>query len=311
MNLLGDLAVVGSVFTGAFAVGFGVLFHTADRNGVEGWYGIDAPMMVLRYFSMAMVAIITFRLVVLVESLNRRLKVCFMLVLLVVAVTLLMIVASMLHGSIVGKFQVVSQITTELDREGMLGANVRVLDIGCGSGLLGLSIMKHLVSSGVSGELYCIDPWSSNDQSFNGEHNIYANAKLEGVPGSSIHTITGDARYMPKTWTDKFDIVVQALALHNIGEGNFSDYWINERRKAISEVIRVTKSGGGRIVMWDICPGPSSFEIDKQSGRLQVTNCAALEFLDVLEGSPLVGDAKRSENLRVFYESYIIQAIKR
>jgi SAM-dependent methyltransferase len=115
----------------------------------------------------------------------------------------------------------------------------KVLDVGCGRGLMLIGAAKRL---GKSGKATGVDVWSTVDLSGNSGEAAMANAKVEGV-SDRVRVETNDARRLPYQ-NAAFDVVVSSLAIHNIPDAL-------ERAKALDEMLRVTKPGG-HIVVWDI-----------------------------------------------------------
>jgi len=138
----------------------------------------------------------------------------------------------MVFGSKVLKLRLREKIVTSLNLRG----TERVLDMGCGRGLLLLGVAKRLPHGRAVG----IDLWQSADQSANDPEVTKANARLERVD-DCIDIITGDMRDMPLD-TDSFDFVVSSWAIHNIPDSA-------GRRKAIQEAVRVLKPGGKLVIM--------------------------------------------------------------
>jgi arsenite methyltransferase len=111
----------------------------------------------------------------------------------------------------------------------------RVLDVGCGRGLLLAGAAKRLRS----GEATGIDIWSNVDMGGNSEAATRRNLELEGVT-SLCHLISIAAQDMP--FPDaSFDVVVSNLCLHNI-------YERAARRRAVDQIARVLKPGGVAIL---------------------------------------------------------------
>lgn len=113
----------------------------------------------------------------------------------------------------------------------------RVLDVGCGRGLLMIGAAKRLLDGHATG----IDLWSQGDLSGNSREAALENARLEGVE-SQIDVRDGDVRRLPFE-NACFDVVVSSLAIHNIRDRE-------ERRQAIREIVRVLKPGG-RVALQD------------------------------------------------------------
>lgn len=114
--------------------------------------------------------------------------------------------------------------------------NERVLDIGCGRGLLLLGAARRLSSGRAVG----VDLWRGGDQSGNAVDATLANAEAEGVR-ERVEVLTGDARHLD--FPDaSFDVVVSSLAIHNIPttEG---------RERAVREAARVLRPGGQLLLL--------------------------------------------------------------
>jgi Methyltransferase domain len=86
----------------------------------------------------------------------------------------------------------------------------RILDVGCGRGLLLIGAAKRLVSGRAVG----LDLWRTKDQAGNDPAATIANARAEGV-AERVELCDGDARRLPFD-SQSFDLVVSSLALHNI-----------------------------------------------------------------------------------------------
>ncbi|MEO8035190.1 MAG: class I SAM-dependent methyltransferase [Acidobacteriota bacterium] len=136
----------------------------------------------------------------------------------------------MLWSSLVGKFRARDSLLNAIPWSG----NERVLDVGCGHGLLLIGAAKRLTA----GQAVGIDIWQSVDQAGNSAEATGLNAELEGVV---IEVRDGDARHIPFD-DETFDVVVSSLALHNIYNGD-------EREGALREIARVTRPGGHVAIM--------------------------------------------------------------
>ncbi|MBX6383471.1 MAG: class I SAM-dependent methyltransferase [Microbispora sp.] len=131
------------------------------------------------------------------------------------------------HTTLRGKFKVWD---AEIDRLGLKG-DERVLDMGCGRGLVLLKVAARLSSGKATG----IDLWVTKDQSGNSQDATWANARAEGV-ADRVELVTGDMRDLP--FDDAtFDLVVSSLAVHNIPDAE-------GRAQAVREAFRVLKPGG-------------------------------------------------------------------
>jgi arsenite methyltransferase len=111
----------------------------------------------------------------------------------------------------------------------------RVLDVGCGRGLLLAGAAKRLATLDGSGDATGIDIWSNEDMGGNSESATRHNLQLEGV--SDRCTLLGvGAQEMPFP-DSSFDVVASNLCLHNI-------YDRAVRNQALDEIARVLKPGG-------------------------------------------------------------------
>jgi ubiquinone/menaquinone biosynthesis C-methylase UbiE len=117
----------------------------------------------------------------------------------------------------------------------------RVLDVGCGRGLLAIGAAKRATEGRVVG----LDLWRSVDQSGNDPEVTRANAAAEQVAGR-VELETADMTKMPFA-DGSFDVVVSSWAIHNVpsAEG---------RVAALREIARVL-APGGRLAIVDIGPG--------------------------------------------------------
>jgi SAM-dependent methyltransferase len=112
-----------------------------------------------------------------------------------------------------------------------LRGHERVLDIGCGHGLLLIGAAKRLPRGRAVG----IDLWSQVDQGNNSREATLANAAMEGV-ADRIEVHDGDMRELP--FADaSFDAVIASLSVHNVESPQ-------GREQAIREMVRVLKPGG-------------------------------------------------------------------
>jgi len=116
-----------------------------------------------------------------------------------------------------------------LDSLGLRG-DERVLDAGCGRGLLLVGAAKRLTSGHAVG----VDLWTK-DQSGNSPAAAVANAQAEGV-SDRVTVTSGDVQQLP--FNDAtFDVVVSNLVLDNI---HSKEGWT----RAVREIARVLKPGG-------------------------------------------------------------------
>ena len=117
----------------------------------------------------------------------------------------------------------------------MWSGSERVLDVGCGRGLMLLGAAKRLTTGKATG----IDIWQAEDLSGNRSEAPLENARRENV-GDRVDLQTMDARSL--SFPDgTFDVVLSCNALHNI-------YDAPGRAKAIGEIARVLKPGGVALI---------------------------------------------------------------
>ncbi len=191
-------------------------------------YGIDAPGA-LRLFAILAVAAVALAVLLGATGLG-----IFSIVFGAVAAICAFFVAVGIIASKYGKFRVRDALISRIAWRG----DERVLDIGCGHGLLLVAAAKRLTTGRAIG----IDIWSQVDQGDNRPENTARNARIEGV-ADRVDIRDGDARKLDFP-DESFDVVVSSLALHNIRDKG-------EREQAIREIIRVLKPGG-QVAIYDI-----------------------------------------------------------
>lgn len=111
----------------------------------------------------------------------------------------------------------------------------RVLDVGCGRGLLLIGAAKRLST----GKAIGIDIWQAEDLSGNKPEATLENARREGV-ANRVEIQTADMRKIPFP-DDSFDVIVSRAAIHNL-------YSVEDRAAAIREIARVLKPHGLAII---------------------------------------------------------------
>lgn len=155
------------------------------------------------------------------------------LLLAVGALLVLMGVATYLSSRF-GKLKLRDRLLDQLALRG----DERVLDVGCGRGLLLVGAAKRLATGKASG----LDLWVQADQLHNGRDAALGNAAAEGV-SERVEVLDGDMRSMP--FADaSFDLVVSNLAIHNVPGPD-------GRQRSIDEIARVLKPGG-RVALMDL-----------------------------------------------------------
>jgi arsenite methyltransferase len=182
------------------------------------------------------------------------------------AVSCFLMALWMLWDSKIGKMRNREQL---LDSVRWTGAE-RVLDVGCGRGLMLIGAARRLTTGTASG----IDLWQAEDLSGNRPEATLENAEREDVAGR-VDVQTADMRKIP--FPDAtFDVIVSCSAIHNI-------YDSPGRRQAIAEIARVLKPGG-QAVIDDIRHGreyAESFAVSGCTSKSVGSSVAAL-FLAIL-----------------------------
>ena len=217
-------------------------------------YGIDAPRIVRGMFSRAAWILV---IALVIFFINRSeypgpaARMCGVLAL--IGLGFLAVGAVMMWSSRVAKLRLRDQILDSLDLRG----DERVLDVGCGRGLLAIGAAKRLKTGKVVG----IDVWNPFDLSGNSADAARANAKLEGVP-DKVRFETSDARKL--VYPDNhYDVVTSSLALHNIPESE-------DRAQSVREMFRVLKPGG-KLAIFDLFRTGEYIEVLSAAGAKDVT----------------------------------------
>jgi SAM-dependent methyltransferase len=158
----------------------------------------------------------------------------------------------MFWGSRHGKLRVRDRLLDRLEWRG----DERVLDVGCGHGLLLIGAAKRLTS----GKAVGIDIWRNYDQANNSAEATRRNVEIEGV-SDRVEIRDADARNMPFP-DGSFDIIVSSWALHNIPTSA-------GRTQALREIIRVLRPGG-QLAILDIWGTSKHVALLEESGFVDV-----------------------------------------
>jgi arsenite methyltransferase len=190
-------------------------------------YGIDAPENLRRFAILGLVSL-TASVIIYATGFG-----IFSIVFGIVGAWWIFFAALMVVASKFGKFRIRDALISRIAWRG----DERVLDVGCGHGLLLVAAAKRLTTGRAVG----IDIWC-NDQGDNRPENTARNARIEGV-ADRIEIRDCDARQL--AFPDEyFDVVISSQALHNIPEDR-------DREQAICEIMRVLKPGG-QVAIYDI-----------------------------------------------------------
>jgi arsenite methyltransferase len=191
-------------------------------------YGIDAPVIVQRLAVLGAAAVAA---AVVLRTMGFGI---FSLGVGAVGMWSMACAVVMVAGSKVGKFRLRDALLSRIAWRG----DERVLDVGCGHGLLLVAVAKRLSTGRAVG----VDIWSQTDQADNRPEKTAQNARLEGV-ADRVEVRDGDARKLDFP-DEAFDVVLSSFALHNISDRR-------EREQAVREIIRVLKPGG-RVAIVDV-----------------------------------------------------------
>jgi len=203
------------------------------KRKFRAYYGIDAPRILKICGFLMMILICAMFFIMYWLYAKYPLAVSFIVLSLCIAtVFLLYPIFTILIGSFFLKYRDRDWLLDVADIKG----DERVLDVGCGRGLLLIGAARRLKT----GKAIGIDIWCAADQTANSPDATLCNAEIEGVL-DKVKVVTADARNMPFD-SSSFDIVISSWVLHNISTQR-------ERQKALSEIARVIRPGGIVAIM--------------------------------------------------------------
>jgi arsenite methyltransferase len=223
-------------------------------EGTHPDYGLDAPLLVKRMFTRAAWM---FAIAMAVFLINRKEYPgpagMVLAVFTVIAAGFLAVGLYMTWSSRTGKLKLRDEL---LDSLGLKGEE-KVLDAGCGRGLMAIGAAKRLKAGKATG----VDVWDATVLSGNSSDAAKANAKLEGV-AERVRFETGDIRKL--VYPEKsYDVAISAVAIHNFGDRN-------DRDKVVRELWRVLKPGG-RVLILDIMHVAEYASVLREAGAEDVT----------------------------------------
>jgi len=166
----------------------------------------------------------------------------------------------MTWSSRTGKLKLRDQLVSML----ALTGEEKVLDAGCGLGLMSIGIAKRLKT----GKVTAVDVWNPQVLSGNAAQAAQANARAEGV-ADRIRFEDGDIRHFGYP-TANFDVAVCCGVLHFFDEEM-------ERDATVRELYRVVKPGG-KLLIFDTSFVSRYAEILRASGASEI-NVTSTGFL--------------------------------
>jgi len=140
----------------------------------------------------------------------------------------------------------------------------RVLDVGCGRGLLAIGAARRL---GRNGTAVGVDLWQAADLAGNNPAAAVENARKE-VVSDRVRIVTGDMRALPLA-DRSVDVVLSSLAIHNLpGEAG--------RARTIAEIARVLTPGG--VVVIQDFQNVERYAAELRSHGFTVDRVSGLQF---------------------------------
>jgi SAM-dependent methyltransferase len=230
--------------------------------GVPGDYGLDSPLVVRSMYSRAAW---TFAFGFALWFMNREEypgpAASLLAALSLIAAVFVWAGYFMTWSSRKGKLRLRDRLVSML----ALNGDEKVLDAGCGRGLMSVGIAKRVKT----GKITAVDVWDPAVISGNSAEAARANAKKEGV-GDRIRFEEGDLRKLVYP-AENFDVVFSGGALHYFDDEP-------DRDQAVRELLRVLKPGG-RLMIADTKYTGRYADILRQSGAAEVLPPQSVGFL--------------------------------
>ena len=168
--------------------------------------------------------------------------------------------AAMVWASRVGKIRQRERLLDQVDWPDVS----RVLDVGCGRGLLAIGAARRL---GRDGMVVGVDLWQAADLAGNDPAAAVENARKEAA-SDRVRIVTGDMRALPLA-DRSVDVVLSSLAIHNV-QGQAG------RTRTIAEIARVLAPGG--VVVIQEFQNVQRYADDLRSNGLTVDKISGLQF---------------------------------
>ena len=180
-------------------------------------YGLDSPRIVASLFALGFASLL---IAYASTSVWRWIAYCS-------GAYFLLGALGMLFYSKAGKLKLAERLLDKISWRG----DERVLDVGCGRGLLSVAVAQRVPRGSVVG----VDVWNPAALSGNRRESVLENARVARVD-NRVEVTEGDARDLPFA-DGSFDVVVSNFVVHEIRDRP-------GREKMMRELARVLKPGG-------------------------------------------------------------------
>lgn len=197
-------------------------------------YGIDAPKAIKQLILSIVISIIAgIVFYFLIHKNHTYIALIFFFLATLYATVCLIFILFMFNSSLSGKLRMRDKLVDSLQ----LNGDEKILDIGCGRGLLLIGAAKKLNNNG---KAVGLDLWRNEDLANNSKERTLENVELEKV-SNRVEIVSGDMTKMDFP-DNTFDVIISNMAIHNVP----AIY----RNKTFQEINRVLKPGG-RIAIID------------------------------------------------------------